>query len=74
MVTERAFGKLKSRFRALHRKCEYQKETVKVIWVWRMLFYTICLEGGGDLVPRQNDLTVYTTSNKRQEPDAVKDT
>ena len=31
MFTEGAFGKLKSRFRVLYRKCECQKQTVKVM-------------------------------------------
>ena len=31
MVTEGAFGKLKGRYKALHRKCESNKETVKIM-------------------------------------------
>ena len=31
MFSEGAFGKLKGRFRVLHRKCESNKETAKVM-------------------------------------------
>ena len=68
LVTE---GRLKSRFRVLYRKCECNKETVKLYGLAFVVFHNICIERG-DLVPRKFDLTLDHASNKRLSPDEVR--
>ena len=41
MVTEGAFGKLNRRFQILHRKCESNKETVKIMCLACVILYNI---------------------------------
>ena len=72
MVTEGAFGKLKERFRILHRKCESNKETVKVMGFTCVILHNICIDKG-DLVPRKFDLTYDMTSNKPRESTELRD-
>lgn len=72
LVTEGAFGRLKSRFRVLHRKCESKKENVKLYGLACVVLHNICIERG-DLVPRKFDLTLDHASNKRLNPDEVRD-
>ena len=55
MVSEVAFGKLKSQFRVFYRKCESSKESVKVMGLVTLVFYDICLEMW-DILPRSIDL------------------
>ena len=50
LVTEGAFGRLKCRFRVLHRKCESNKETVKLMGLACVVLHNICIETK-DLVP-----------------------
>ena len=57
MVTEGAFGKLKGRFRILHRKCERNKETVKIMVLNCVIIHKICIDKGV-LVPKKFDLTM----------------
>ena len=66
MVTEGAFGKLNGRFRILHRKCESNKETVKIMGLTCVILHNICIDKR-DLVPRKFDLTYDMASNKRRE-------
>lgn len=68
LVTEGAFGRLKSRFRVLYRKCECNKETVKLYGLACVVLHIICIERG-DLVPRKFD----HVSNKRLSPEEVRD-
>ena len=72
MVTEGAFGKLKERFRILHRKCESNNETVKVMGFTYVIHHNICIDKG-DLVPRKFDLTYDMTSNKPRESTELRD-
>ena len=72
MVTEGAFGRLKSRFRVLHRKCESHKDTVKAMGLACVVLHNICIEKG-DLVPRNLDLTVDQATNKRRSRDEIRD-
>ena len=72
LVTEGAFGKLKSRFRILFRKCESDKETVKLFGLSCVVLHNLCIELG-DLVPRNFDLTLDHASNKRLSPEEVRD-
>ena len=44
LVTEGAFGRLKSRFRVLFRKCESNKETVKLYGLASAVLHNLCIE------------------------------
>jgi len=72
LVTEGAFGRLKSRFRVIYRKCEFNKETVKLYGLACAVLHNLCIERG-DLVPRKFDLTLDYASNKRLSPEEVRD-
>ena len=72
LVTEGAFGRLKSRFRVLSRKCESSKETVKLYALASVVLHNLCIDQG-DLVPRRFDLTLDHASNKRLSPEEVRD-
>ena len=72
LVTERAFGRLKIRFRVLFRKCESNKEIVKLYGLAYVVLYNLCIERG-DLVPRKLCLTSDHASNKCLSPEEVKD-
>ena len=65
MVSEGSFGKLKSRFRVLHRKCESSKESVKAVGLAAVVLLNVCLEMG-DILPRSMDLTVDPAANKKR--------
>ena len=69
MVTEGAFGKLKGRFRILHRKCESNEEIMGLACV---IPQNICIDKG-DLVPRKFDLTYDIASNKLRESNELRD-
>ena len=63
-----AFGKLKSRFRVLHRKCESHKEKVKAMGLACIVLHNICIDP--DLNKRRNrnelcDLLDLTNSRAR---------
>ena len=47
-----AFGRLNGRLRILFRKCESNKETVKLYGLACVVFQNLCIERG-DLVPRK---------------------
>ena len=66
MVSECAFGKLKSRFRVLHRRCESSKESVKAMGLAAVVLHNICISAG-DILPRSMDLTVDPATNKRRD-------
>ena len=73
MVTEGAFGKLKGRFRILHRKYESNKETVKIMGgLACVILHNICIDKG-DLAPRKFDLIYDITSNERRESNELRD-
>ena len=65
MVSEGSFGKLKSRFRVLHKKCESSKESVKAVGLAAVVLLNVCLEMG-DILPRSMDLTVDPAANKKR--------
>ena len=56
MVTDGAFGRVKSKFRVLHKKCQSEKETVKGMALACIVMYNICI-GRGGLIPRVFDLS-----------------
>ena len=63
LVTE-VFGRLKSRFSVLLRKCESNKETVKLYGLASVVLHNLCIERG-DLVPKKSDVTLDHAPNKR---------
>ena len=71
LVTEGAFGRLKSRFRVLFRKYESNKEKVKLYLLSSVVLHNLCIELG-DLVPRKFDLTLDHAANKRLSPEEVR--
>ena len=72
LVTEGAFGRLKSRFRVLFRKCESHKEIVKMYGLACFVLHNLYIELG-DLVPRKFDISLDHASNKRLSPEEVRD-
>ena len=66
MVTEGAFGKLTGRCRIFHRKCESNKETVKIMGLACVILHNIYIDKG-DLAPKKFNLTYDIASNKRRE-------
>ena len=71
MVTECAYGQLKSRWRMLFKKCECSKETVKLFALACVILHNICIDKGDALSP-QLDLTVDPTSHKQRPRDAIR--
>ena len=72
LVTEGAFARLKSRFRVLHRKCESNKNTVKIMGLSCVFLHNICIEKD-DSIPRKIDLTFDEVTNKRRNSNDVRD-
>ena len=71
MVTECAFGQLKSRWRVLYKKCEHCKDTVKSFALACIVLHNICLKKG-DTLSGKLDLTIDPTSHQRQERNTVR--
>ena len=71
MVTEKAFGRLKSRFRVLHKKCESDKKTVKAMALACVILHNICIDTG-DVIPRMFDLSYDSPTNKRQDREIIR--
>ena len=57
MVSEGTFGKLKSRFRVLHKECESHKETVKIMTLACIVLHNLSILMK-DILPRKYNLTV----------------
>ena len=72
LVIEGAFGRLKSRFRVLHRRRENNKEIVKLMGLACVVLHNICIETKY-LVPCQFDLSVDQATNKRQDQNQIRD-
>ena len=70
MVTEGAIGRLKYKFRVLHKKCESDKETVKPMALACVVLHNICIDRG-DLIPRVFDLFCDSTANNRRERETI---
>ena len=64
--------KLKRRFQILHRKCESNKETDKIMGLACVIFYYIYINKGY-LAPTKFDLSYGIVSNKRRESNKLKD-
>ena len=70
LVTEGAFGRLKSRFRVLFRKCESNKETVKLYGLVSVVLHNLYIEPGD---PKKFDLTLDHAANKCLSLEEVRD-
>ena len=57
MVTEGAFGRLKECWRVLQRKCECNKDTVKLVTLACIVLHNLCILLG-DTSPRHWDINV----------------
>lgn len=64
MVTEGAFGKLKGRWRVLHRKNEASKNVCKKVTLACIVLHNLCISTG-DTVGRKYDLSLDNHQNKR---------
>ena len=65
MVTEGAFGKLKRHWRVLSQKCESNPGALKRSGLASIVLYNVCIEMG-DIIPRNIDLTIDSSNNKRR--------
>ena len=63
---------MKIEFRVLFRKCESNKETLKLYGLACVVLHNLCIEHS-DLVPRKFDLTSDHASNRRLSPVEVMD-
>ena len=70
LVTEGALGRLKIKLRVVFRKCESNKEIIKIYSLICVVLDNLCIERG-DLVPRKFDLTLDHASNRRLSPGEV---
>ena len=66
MVTECAYGHLKSWWRVLYKKSECCKETVKTVVLACVVLHNICIDKGDGISP-QLDLTVDPATHQRRE-------
>ncbi|CAB4031292.1 Hypothetical predicted protein [Paramuricea clavata] len=64
MVTERAFGQLKSRWRILHRRSECEPESVKETALTCVVLHNLCI-ANGDNLPQHVDLLCNYPKNQR---------
>ena len=72
LVTEGTLGRLKIKLKVLFRKCESNKETLKLYGLVCVVLHNLCFESG-DLFPRKFDLTTDHASNRRLIPGEVMD-
>ena len=70
MITEGAFGRRKSRFRVLHKKCESDKGIVKAIALVCVVLHNIYIDRG-DLISRVLNLSYYCTATKCRDKEAI---
>ena len=66
------FGKLKGRWRVLSKKCESNPEIWKRFGLASIVLHNICIEMG-DIIPRNIDLTIDPSSNKRRPRDELRE-
>ena len=70
MITEGAIGKIKGRFRILHRRNESNKDNVRIFALASSVLHNICIKRG-DIITRSMDLTVDHATNKRRSRDEI---
>ena len=62
MATKSVFGRLKSRFRVLHKKCQSDKETLIDMALACIVLHNICIDRE-DLIPKAFDLRYESADN-----------
>lgn len=72
MVTEGAYGRLKGRFTVLHRKCECNQDTMKVITLACIVLHNICIQYN-EPFPPQLDIAADPATLERRDRDTVRD-
>ena len=72
MVTERAYGQLKSRWRILYRKLECRPDAVKLVVLACIILHNICISKKDNL-PAQLDLTTDPFSLKKRTREKIRD-
>lgn len=65
MVTEGAFGQLKSRWRVLLRKCDSNHEAVRNSTLACMVLHNVCIERG-DTISKKQDITLDPLTNEKR--------
>ena len=71
MVTERAFGQLKSRWRVLYRKLECQPDAVKLAALSCLILHNISI-AANDSLPPQLDLTIDPFTEEKRSRDDIR--
>lgn len=72
MVSERAFGQLKSRWRVLYRKSSCQPDAVKCIALACVVLHNVCIDVS-DSLPSQLDLTEHPAQHGRRSRKEVRE-
>ena len=71
MVTECAFGQLKSRWRVLYRKSEVSQDSLKLAVLACIVLHNLCIEKG-DSVSKKLDLTYDPVSKKQNSIEEIR--
>ena len=72
MVTERAYGQLKSRWRVLYRKLECRPDSVKLAALACIVLQNICITTK-DSLPAQLDLSIDPFTQKKRSREEIRD-
>lgn len=72
MIVERAYGMLKSRWRVLHRRCDSNKETMKIKTLACIVLHNICIDFGEN-ISNDLDLTINPATQQRRPRDAIQE-
>ena len=73
LITEGGFGKWKRRFRVLFRKCESNKEIVKIMDLACVLLHNLCTDKEDIIIPRKFDLSYDHVTIKRRDRTELRD-
>ena len=72
MVTERAYGQLKSRWRVLYRKLECRPDSMKLATLACIALHNICITTK-DSLPAQLDLSIDPFTQKKRSREEIRD-
>ena len=72
MVTEGCYSQLKGRWRIFLKKCESNKDEMKIATLACMVLHNICIDNG-DIISKKLDLTVDPTTNHRRDRAKIRD-
>ena len=72
MVTERAYGQLKSRWRVLYRKLKCRPDSVKLAALACIVLHNICITTK-DSLPAQLDLSIDPFTQKKRSREEIRD-